>query len=50
MEQSVLNTHEQYLRLGMDEIDLLEHLKKTYGEEVTSEKYTILYDSETGNA
>lgn len=35
----------------MNDIDLLEHLKKTYGEELTGEKGpTILYGSETGNA
>jgi hypothetical protein len=35
----------------MSDIDLLEHLKKTYGEELSGEKGpTILYGSETGNA
>lgn len=35
----------------MSDIDLLEHLKKTYGEELSGEKASmILYGSETGNA
>ena len=34
----------------MGELDLLEWLKKKHGEEVTSEKHTILFGSETGNA
>lgn len=35
----------------MNDIDLLEHLKKTYGEELTGEKGPIiLFGSETGNA
>lgn len=35
----------------MSDIDLLEHLKKNLGEELTGEKGpVILYGSETGNA
>ena len=34
----------------MDEIDLLEFLKKKHGEVVEGNKHTILYASETGNA
>jgi len=36
--------------MGMSDPDLLDHLKKQYGEEASSEKHTILYASETGTA
>lgn len=42
--------HKKLQKLAMDEFELLEHLKGMLGEETSSDKITILYGSETGNA
>eukprot|EP00928_Gymnodinium_smaydae_P019150 TRINITY_DN17317_c0_g5_i2.p1 TRINITY_DN17317_c0_g5~~TRINITY_DN17317_c0_g5_i2.p1 ORF type:complete len:794 (-),score=152.86 TRINITY_DN17317_c0_g5_i2:146-2356(-) len=42
--------HEQRQRAAMNDEDLLEHLKKMMGEQVSGEKVTVLYGSDTGNA
>jgi len=41
--------HEKAMRMSMDDLELLDFLKKRVGE-VTSESVLILYGSETGNA
>ena len=50
VEAHIHAEHEEYLRMGMTDPDLLDHLKKQYGEAVGGEKHTILYASETGTA
>merc|ERR550532_3791617 len=42
--------HEQRKRLAMNDEDLLEYLKKAMGEQVTGERVTILYGSDTGTS
>jgi len=42
--------HEQRKRRSMNDEDLLEYLKKSMGEQVTGERVTILYGTDTGNA
>jgi len=42
--------HEQRTRLAMNDEDLLEYLKKAMGEQVTGERVTILYGSDTGTS
>merc|ERR1719191_1514041 len=42
--------HEARRRMAMNDEDLLEHLKKMMGEQVTGERVTVLYGSDTGNA
>eukprot|EP00403_Amphidinium_massartii_P040736 CAMPEP_0178437148 /NCGR_PEP_ID=MMETSP0689_2-20121128/34821_1 /TAXON_ID=160604 /ORGANISM="Amphidinium massartii, Strain CS-259" /LENGTH=1806 /DNA_ID=CAMNT_0020059297 /DNA_START=173 /DNA_END=5593 /DNA_ORIENTATION=+ len=42
--------HETRRREAMNDEDLLEYLKKRMGEQVTGERVTILYGSDTGNA
>jgi len=39
-----------YNRMSMDDSEMLDFLKKSIGESVTSEKAIVLYGSETGNA
>ena len=42
--------HDKFVKLAMDEYEMLEHLKKQLGEEVTSGSVMVLYGSETGTA
>merc|ERR550525_671459 len=42
--------HEHRKRLSMNDEDLLEYLKKAMGEQVTGERVTILYGSDTGTS
>ena len=49
-DSQVRTKHKKLQKLAMDEYELLEHLKNMLGEETSSEKITILYGSETGNA
>merc|ERR1740127_145681 len=42
--------HENRRRMAMSDEDLLEHLKKAMGEQITGERVTVLYGSDTGNA
>jgi len=42
--------HEQRKRLAMTDEDLLEYLKKAMGEQITGERVTILYGSDTGTS
>lgn len=42
--------HDKFVKLAMDEYEMLEHLKKQLGEEVTSKSVMVLYGSETGTA
>jgi len=42
--------HENRKRLAMNDEDLLEYLKKAMGEQVTGERVTILYGSDTGTS
>ena len=42
--------HETRKRLAMSDEDLLEYLKKAMGEQVTGERVTILYGSDTGTS
>jgi len=42
--------HETRKRKAMNDEDLLEYLKKQMGEQVTGERVTVLYGSDTGNA
>jgi len=42
--------HEQRKRRAMNDEDLLEYLKKSMGEQVTGDRVTVLYGTDTGNA
>lgn len=42
--------HEGRKRMSLNDEDLLEHLKKMMGEQVTGERVTVLYGSDTGNS
>merc|ERR1719464_2628434 len=42
--------HEVRRRRAMNDEDLLEYLKRSMGEQVTGDKVTVLYGSDTGNA
>merc|ERR550525_2192669 len=42
--------HEHRKRLSMNDEDLLEYLKKAMGEQVTGDRVTILYGSDTGTS
>merc|ERR1719453_1427166 len=50
MHENYSFRHEQRRRQAMADEDLLEHLKKLMGEQVTGERVTVLYGSDTGNA
>lgn len=50
MTENMEYRHDQRRRAAMNDEDLLEHLKKLMGEEVTGERVTVLYGSDTGNA
>ena len=42
--------HDKLLRQSMDDLELLDFLKESLGEEVAGDKVLVLYASETGNA
>jgi sulfite reductase alpha subunit-like flavoprotein/ferredoxin len=54
LQQTMTDTnnfrHETRKRASMNDEDLLEHLKKMMGEQVSGEKILVLYGSDTGNA
>eukprot|EP00930_Biecheleria_cincta_P040888 TRINITY_DN279_c0_g1_i4.p1 TRINITY_DN279_c0_g1~~TRINITY_DN279_c0_g1_i4.p1 ORF type:complete len:1874 (+),score=404.50 TRINITY_DN279_c0_g1_i4:640-5622(+) len=50
MKQTFNARHEQRKRRAMGDEDLLEYLKKQMGEQVTGERVTVLYGTDTGNA
>merc|ERR1719464_342043 len=50
MVESANIRHEHRKRLAMNDEDLLEYLKKAMGEQVTGERVTILYGSDTGTS
>eukprot|EP00933_Yihiella_yeosuensis_P019667 TRINITY_DN15891_c2_g1_i1.p1 TRINITY_DN15891_c2_g1~~TRINITY_DN15891_c2_g1_i1.p1 ORF type:complete len:1850 (-),score=463.66 TRINITY_DN15891_c2_g1_i1:474-6023(-) len=50
MVQNINDKHEIRRRRAMNDEDLLEYLKKTMGEQITGERVTVLYGSDTGNA
>lgn len=47
---SISQRHEHRRRMAMTDEDLLEYLKKSMGEQVSGERVTILYGSDTGTA
>merc|ERR1719420_1906350 len=42
--------HEHRRRMAMNDEDLLEYLKKMMGEQVSGERVTVLYGSDTGTS
>jgi len=42
--------HDKFVKLAMDDFEMLEHLKKQLGEEVGTGSVMVLYGSETGTA
>lgn len=50
MVSNARTRHEKRKRMAMDDEDLLEHLKKLVGEEITGERVTVLYGSDTGTS
>lgn len=50
LADSIVERHEVRKRRAMNDEDLLEYLKKSMGEQVTGERVTILYGSDTGTA
>jgi len=50
MKDEFTNRHESRRRKAMGDEDLLEYLKKCMGEQVTGERVTVLYGTDTGNA
>jgi len=50
LESDNVSRHEARRRAAMNDEDLLEYLKKMMGEQVTGERVTVLYGSDTGNA
>merc|ERR1719502_1807174 len=50
MVENNIQRHEHRKRQSMPDEDLLEYLKKQMGEQVTGERVTVLYGSDTGNA
>mmetsp|Transcript_31414 Transcript_31414/g.98497 ORF Transcript_31414/g.98497 Transcript_31414/m.98497 type:complete len:1852 (-) Transcript_31414:149-5704(-) len=50
MVEGAESRHELRRRKAMGDEDLLEYLKKSMGEQVTGERVTILYGTDTGNA
>jgi pyruvate-ferredoxin/flavodoxin oxidoreductase len=50
MVENSSSRHENRKRMSMNDEDLLEHLKKMMGENVSGERVTVLYGSDTGNA
>jgi len=50
MVEGAESRHEHRRRRAMGDEDLLEYLKKQMGEQVTGERVTVLYGTDTGNA
>lgn len=50
MKDEFTSRHESRRRKAMGDEDLLEYLKKCMGEQVTGERVTVLYGTDTGNA
>lgn len=50
MKDEFFARHETRKRRAMGDEDLLEYLKKSMGEQVTGERVTVLYGTDTGNA
>ena len=50
LQQEKYSRHDKFVKLAMDDYEMLEHLKKQLGEEVASGSVMVLYGSETGTA
>merc|ERR1711957_801425 len=50
LADTITTRHEVRKRRAMNDEDLLDYLKKSMGEQVTGEKVTVLYGSDTGTA
>lgn len=50
MADGMVFRHENRMRMAMNDEDLLEYLKKAMGEQVTGERVTVLYGSDTGTS
>eukprot|EP01083_Nonionella_stella_P194368 716915_1 len=50
LETWIHTRHDKLLRQSMDDLELLDFLKESLGEDISSDRILLLYGSETGNA
>ena len=50
LRRDMHSRHDKFVKLAMDDYEMLEHLKKQLGEEVGTGSVMVLYGSETGTA